>query len=88
MRILFIVPADKASNNYNFVCKKHYVDLLIEELGPHSLPGTPTYNLIDFSATEALDNHKSVLISFETQTNNEELDLPYIYWIPKMHKNP
>ena len=40
------------------------------------------------STPEVLDNHKSVLISFGIQTNNEELDLPYIYWIPKMHKNP
>ena len=40
-----IVPADKASNNYTFVCKRHYVDILIEELGLHSLPGNPTYNL-------------------------------------------
>ena len=30
-----IVPADKASNNYTFVCKKHYVDILIEELWLH-----------------------------------------------------
>ena len=35
-----------------------------------------------------LDNHKSVLTSFRTRANNEELDLPYIYWVPKMHKNP
>ena len=42
----------------------------------------------DFSASEVLENHKSVLTSFGIQTNNEELDLPYIYWIPKMHKNP
>ena len=81
-----IVPADKASNNYTFVCKKHYVDILIEELGLYSLPGNPTYNLTDFSASEVLDNHKSVLTSFGIQTNNEELNLPYIYWIPKMHK--
>ena len=26
--------------------------------------------------------------SFGIQTNNKELDLPHIYWIPKMHKNP
>ena len=83
-----IVPADKASNNYTFVCKRHYVDILIEELGLHSLPGNPTYNLTDFSASEVLDNHKSVLTSFGIQSNSEELDLPYIYWIPKMHKNP
>ena len=35
-----------------------------------------------------LDNHKSVLTTFGIQTADEELDLPYIYWIPKMHKNP
>ena len=28
-----IVPADKASNNYTFVCKRHYVSILEEELG-------------------------------------------------------
>ena len=83
-----IVPADKASNNYTFVCKRYYVDILIEELGLHLLPGNPTYNLTDFSASEVLDNHKSVLTSFGLQTTDEELDLPYIYWIPKMHKNP
>ena len=83
-----IVPADKASNNYTFVCKRYYVDILLEELGLHLLPGNPTYNLTDCSASEILDNHKSVLTSFGIQRTDEELDLPYIYWIPKMHKNP
>ena len=83
-----IVPADNASNNYSFVCKRYYVDILIEELGLHLLPGNPTYNFTDFSASEVLDNHESVLTTFRIQTVDEELDLPYIYWIPKMHKNP
>ena len=83
-----IVPADKASNNYTFVCKRHYIRILSEELGLNSLPGNPTYNLTDFSASEVLDNHKSVLTSFGIETSDDELDLPYIYWIPKMHKNP
>ena len=83
-----IVPADKASKNYTFVCKRHYVRILSEELGLHSLPGNPTYNLTDFFASEVLDNHKSVLTSFGIETSDDELDLPYIYWIPKMHKNP
>ena len=62
-----------------YLClQKYYVDILIKELGLHSLPGNPTYNLTDFSASEVLDNHKSVLTSFGIQTNNEELDLPYI----------
>ena len=83
-----IVPADKASNNYTFVCKKYYVSILIEELGLNSLPGNPSYNLTDFSASEVLDNHKSVLNSFGINSNEDELDLPYMFWIPKMHKNP
>ena len=28
-----IVPADKASNNYTFVCKRHYASILSKELG-------------------------------------------------------
>ena len=67
-----IVPADKASNNYTFVCKKYYVSILIEELGLNSLPGNPTYNLTDFSASEVLDNHKSVLPSFGIDPNEDE----------------
>ena len=82
-----IVPADKASNNYTFLCKKYYVSILIEELGLNSLPGNPTHNLTDFSASEVLDNHKSVLTSFGIDPNEDELDLPYIYWIVKMHIN-
>ena len=35
-----------------------------------------------------LDNHKLVLNSFGIETSYDELDLPYIYRIPKMHKNP
>ena len=41
-----------------------------------------------FFCIRSVDIHKSVLTSFGIQTNNEELDLPNIYWIPKMHKNP
>ena len=60
--------------NYTFVCKRYYVDILIEELGFHLLPGNPTYNLADFSASEVLDNHKSVLTFFGIQTTDEELE--------------
>ena len=73
---------------YTFVCKRYYVDILIEELGLHLLPGNPTYNLTVLSASEVLDNHKSVLTSFGIQKNDVELDLPYIYWIRKVRKNP
>ena len=86
-----LVPAKhQITTLYTFVCKRHYVDILIEdlELGLHSLPRNPTYNLTDCSASEVLDNNKSVLTSFGIHANSEELDLPNICWIPKMHKNP
>ena len=38
--------------------------------------------------SEVLDNHNSVFTSFGIETSDDDLDLPYIYWIPKMHKNP
>ena len=81
-----IVLEDKTSNNYTFVWKKYYVSILIEELGLNSLPGNPTYNLTEFSASEVLDNHKSVLTSFVIDRNEDELDLPYNYWIPHVDK--
>ena len=32
------------------------------------------------------DDHRSVLCSFGISANEEELDLPPLYWIPKLHK--
>ena len=37
---------------------------------------------------EILDNHKSVLSSFGIDVSGSELDLPSLYWIPKLHKTP
>ena len=39
-----IVPADKASNNYTFVCKRLYVSIYIVELEFNSFPWNATYN--------------------------------------------
>ncbi|KAK3094748.1 hypothetical protein FSP39_005718 [Pinctada imbricata] len=79
-----IVPAD----NFTFVCKAYYLECLREELGLHSAPGNPTYTLTNLSVSELLDNHISVFESFGIHTYDSDLELPYIYWIPKMHKNP
>ena len=76
-----IVSADKAPNNIVFVCKLHYIDCLIKELGIDNSLGNPTKE-------EILDNHRSVLCSFGISTKDDELDLPSLYWIPKLHKCP
>ena len=38
------VSTDKAPNNTVFVCKLHYIDCLIKELGIDNSAGNPTYN--------------------------------------------
>ena len=41
--VYVIVSADKAPNNIVFVCKSHYIDCLIKELGIDNSLGNPTY---------------------------------------------
>ena len=79
-----IVPADTASNNYTFVCRRYYVSILIEELGLNSFLGT-LHTILQIFLHQ---NHESVLTAFGIDPNEDELDLPYIYWIQNMHKNP
>ena len=74
VRIFFIVPTKLPITIPLFAR-----NTISEELGLHSLPGNPTYNLTDISSSEVLDIYKMVLTSFGMQTINEELDLPYIY---------
>ena len=48
----------------------------------------PTYTATTFSESEVLDNHASVLSSFGIKPNSDTAELPYLYWIPKLHKTP
>jgi hypothetical protein len=70
------------------VCKLHYIDCLIKELGIDNSLGNPTYTPTTLTREEILDNHWFVLCSFGISTKDEELDLPSLYWIPKLHKCP
>ena len=84
-----MVPADKASNNIVFVCKAHYYNCILNELGINSTFGNPTYTPTALSKDEILQNHRSVLDTFNIPANGmNEFELPYLYWIPKLHKTP
>ena len=74
-----IVSADKAPNNIVFVCKSHYIDFLIKELGIDNSLGNPTNTPTTLTKEEILDDHRSVLCSFGISTKDEELDLPSLY---------
>ena len=47
-----LVPADKASNNIIVVCKKYYIDMIVNELMNASQPST--YNVHKYSNSEQL----------------------------------
>jgi hypothetical protein len=83
-----IVSADKSPNNIVVVFKSHYIDCLIKELGIDNSIGNPTYTPATLTKEEILDNHTSGLCSFGISTKDEELDLPSLYKIPKLHKCP
>ena len=37
---------------------------------------------------DIVENHKSVPSSFCLSTKDDDCDLPSLYWIPKLHKDP
>ena len=84
-----IVPVEKASNNIVFVCKSYYFECLIKELGINSnTSSNTTYKPTSFDKDEILANHRSFMTSLNIPSGKESEDLPYLYWIPKLHKTP
>ena len=53
-----------------------------------TMTGNPTYNLTAMSKEEILQNHHSVMLTFGISLPEEDIDLPKLYWIPKLYKNP
>ena len=47
-----------------------------------------TYKATSFDKDEILANHRSFMTSLSNPSGKESEDLPYLYWIPKLHKTP
>jgi hypothetical protein len=83
-----LVSADKACNNIVFVCKTHYYQCIINKLGINSEIGNRTYTPTTFSKDEILQNLASILNTLDIPGHVDDYELPYFYWIPKLHKTP
>ena len=84
-----LVPADKAANNVIIVCKKYYIDTLVEELGINIVNiNNPTYIQIDDSFETIVKSHNQFITSVGLEMSEEDQNLPYMYWTPKLHKSP
>ena len=70
-------------------CKSYYFECLIKELGISSnTSSNTTYKPTSFDKDEILANHRSFMTSLSIPSGKESEDLPYLYWIPKLHKTP
>ena len=85
-----LVPADKAANNVIVVCKKYYIETLIKELGINTTNISPnsTYIPSTDSFHEILKSHCKFIESVGLEMSEEDKNLPYLYWTPKLHKVP
>ena len=84
----YLVPADKASNNIIIICKTLYLSVLYKELGINSLQNSETYTLCNKSPDDIIKKHQKFLSRNGMLITPLHLDLPLIYWIPKLHKSP
>ena len=85
-----LVPADKAANNLIVVCKKYYIETLIKELGINTTNISPnsTYIPSTDSFDEILKSHCKFIDSVGLEMSEEDKNLSYLYWTPKLHKVP
>ena len=88
-----ITSVDKASNNFVFICKKFYVQTLLNELGfdftTMQCRGNETYSRCPYNESyydKSICDHISS--KFTITVNDKNQCLPRIFWNPKLHKMP
>ena len=82
-----VVPIDKASNNVAIICKRFYIQQLLDEVG---VPGnaSPTYQLSEQDPDNVIFNNAALCEKFGITLEERLKTLPFMYWLPKMHYSP
>ena len=71
------------------MCKKYYIDTLVKDFGVNNVnSNNPTYIPIDNSFETFVKSHNQFITSVELEMPEEDQNLPYLYWTPKLHKSP
>ena len=78
-----LVPADKAPNNVIVVCKKYYLDVVLNELN-----STNTYVHENRECGQVVTEHLQFMVANGIDVKAEHKALPSFYWLPKLHKQP
>ena len=82
-----MTPIDKASSNVSVICKRYYVEVVLNEIGILAY-GSDTYERANRSKEEIIDDNRIYSERLGYKLSEKEKDLPTMYWIPKMHKTP
>ena len=82
-----LVPIDKAANNIAFICKFYYIKRILDEVGVLDLPSN-TYKFCNKEVQKVIDDNIQICDKFGLKVEEGLENLPTIYWMPKMHKNP
>lgn len=85
-RNFIITTIDKANQNYAIICKKFYHDTIIGELS--NINGSYSKVDIDIELLKLRQHNQSYKLFDCVRPNLEIQSLPYIQFIPKMHKKP
>ena len=87
-----IVPIDKTANNVAFICKHFYALTIVKELNLDchlSNQDDNTYLFINNKTKDQIiKEHILYLSKHKINLANNMQDLPLMYWISKIHKNP
>ena len=65
------------------------IDTLVKELGINNVNiSNPTYIPIDDSFETILKSHNQFIASVGLEMSEDQKNLSYLYWTPKLHKSP
>ena len=77
-----LVPIDKAANNIGFICKKYFLEVLLQETKSN------TYVLHQDSAESIINAVAKKCLDIGIPVKGDNKTLPQIHATIKMHKNP
>ena len=83
-----LVSADKAKNNVIVVCKKYYLDVVLSEFHCTEGSGPRTYTEHHGDIDRLVSEHIRYMHDNNIRLTTDMVQLPELYWLPKMHKAP
>ena len=82
-----LVPIDKASNNVAIICKKFYIERIVQEIGLYGSP-SDTYEVSSKNIKDVISNNIELCSNLKLDVSEKHHSLPLMYWMPKMHYTP